>query len=195
MNSYNLYAYCENDPVNGADPSGKAKISTSQYSNRYWLAKLISKYIPNIYSADMRTLTLYNRSCLGVGIKIEVALAAQSNANGIFGGMFNRGTIEVSAFAGITDKLSFAFSAGCTWTKMYLKMGLLFSPTNSGLYFALTLELSVSYITAAVIIAGCAVVPYLGTFLAYVSSTIKASIATAAPILIPALPNLVSKFA
>ncbi|MGM9680632.1 MAG: RHS repeat-associated core domain-containing protein, partial [Eubacteriales bacterium] len=190
---YNLFSYCENEPVNYVDNIGlvRTKISTSQYNNKYWLVKLISKYIPNIYSGDLVAKTLLNKRFLGVGIEISVSVAAQTNANAIYGGMFAKGVIEISAFWGITDKLCFAFSPGITWKETYMKLGLLYSPTSSGLYYALTLKISVSHLTAAAIAVSCVAMPYLGTFVSSVLVAVKSSISSAATILVPMLPKLI----
>lgn len=57
--------------------------------------------------------------------------------------------------------------------------------------YALTIEFSVSHLTAAALVIGCAAAPYLSTFVASVITAISASATSAGAMLIPMIPKFV----
>lgn len=78
------------------------------------------------------------------GVKHEY-ITAQTNNNALFGGMFKRGTLEVSAFFGISNYVCFSFSAEITWRKACIKIGLLLAMSSgwAGFYGGACVEISV----------------------------------------------------
>lgn len=86
-------------------------------------------------------------------LSVSVGVAAQSNKNALFGAMFKKGTLEVSAFFGVIEQVCFSFSAGISWTKAYLKVGLLLALSKglTGLYLGEYVEISVpTWLLAAI---------------------------------------------
>ena len=192
FDGFNLYAYCLNNPVNNIDSSGTAAVSVTKYKNRFWLAKLVGKYIPNVSSDGFIKKILFDKKLLGVKLKIQVAVAVQSNANALFGGTFKKGKlINISSFVPVNDYLCFSFSPKVTWKNISFELGLSYSPSNSGLCIGISVELSVSHITTAAIIASCVAVPYLSTFMSSVAVAVKSSATAAASRLVPLLSGLV----
>lgn len=57
--------------------------------------------------------------------------------------------------------------------------------------YALTIEFSVSHLTAAALVIGCAAAPYLSTFVASVITAISASATSAGAMLIPMILKFV----
>ena len=200
----NLFVYCGNCPTKNADYFGFCYVPTYPESignfnsnnlqnakNKYdfWLAKLVEKVIPNVYTNDI-SIKERNFGIPGINVKLMLAYALQTNANSVIGWMLDQNAIEVSAFFGITDKVSLAISFGITWTETYLKCGISYSPTKSGVFFSLSLTFSISHVAMAAIAIACASVPVLGTFLSTTIAAVKSSIAVAAPVLLPLIPKV-----
>ena len=146
---------------------------------------------PNVYSKDF-CIKEHNFGIPGINVKIMLACALQTNANAVIGWMLDQNAIEISAFFGITDKVSFAISFGVEWTEMYIKLGIGYSPKKSGLFFSLSLIFSISLWVIAGIAIACAAIPVLGSFLGTAITAVKSLIAVATPVLVPLIPKVVN---
>lgn len=51
-NGTNLFAYCNNDPVNYVDPDGRLRATLSYYKSQSWLFKFLSKYVGVVYDVE-----------------------------------------------------------------------------------------------------------------------------------------------
>lgn len=127
--STNMFAYCENNSVNYIDNGeyARKKYDATKYKNTNWITKWASKFIPNLYTNYIKSKTIFNKSFLGVGIKISVGVAAQSNSNGILGLLVSKKAKEISINLGFGGKTSFSCSAGLTWSNFYIKFGVAFA--------------------------------------------------------------------
>lgn len=104
--STNMFAYCENNSVNYIDNGeyARKKYDATKYKNTNWITKWASKFIPNLYTNYIKSKTIFNKSFLGVGIKISVGVAAQSNSNGILGLLVSKKAKEISINLGFGGK-------------------------------------------------------------------------------------------
>lgn len=160
---------------------------------------MILKIIPNVYLRDfnIKTMQIFRVGTKNLFLTISLGAAVQSNKSAIFGGLFQKGVLEVSAFLGIKDYSCFAFSAGVTLKRSYIKTGLLWALSDSpyGAYLGLCVEISVpTWVLAAAAVVTAAIsvyAPAAGAYVVKTLSTIRASIKAAAPILIPIFPKLV----
>lgn len=141
--STNMFAYCENNSVNYIDNGGYArkKYDATKYKNTNWITKWASKFIPNLYTNDIKSKTIFNKSFLGVGIKISVGVAAQSNSNGILGLLVSKKAKEISINLGFGGKTSFSCSAGLTWSNFYIKFGVAFAKKTQDCFMKLVCKL------------------------------------------------------
>ena len=122
--NFNLFAYCDNSMTNDFDSSGYASFRTrSNTLNKF--VEALEKSIPDLYTQDFLCIEkqLLRIGATNLALTISCGIAAQTNKNALFGGMFKKGTLEVSAFFGISNCLCFSFSAGITWSKAYIKIG------------------------------------------------------------------------
>ena len=124
--NFNLYAYCNNNVVNDFDSSGYASFRTKSSALNKFIEAL-EKAIPNFYTQDFlcKEKQLLRIGTTNLALTISCGVAAQTNKNALFGGMFKKGALEVSGFFGVSNIVCFSFSAGITWQKAYIKVGLL----------------------------------------------------------------------
>lgn len=141
--STNLFAYCENNSVNYIDNGeyARKKYDATKYKNTNWITKWASKFIPNLYTNYIKSKTIFNKSFLGVGIKISVGVAAQSNSNGILGLLVSKKAKEISINLGFGGKTSFSCSAGLTWSNFYIKFGVAFAKKTQDCFMQLVCKL------------------------------------------------------
>ena len=195
----NVFAYCNNNVINASDEYGYASMLTKNKNVNKFLEELL-KAIPNIYSDDFisREIKILRIGTKNLSLTLSVGIAAQTNKNALFGGMFKRGTLEVSAALGINNFACFSFSAGVNWSKAYLKTGVLiaFSKSASGFYGGVYLELSIStwLLAAATVVAGivCIYSPVFATYIGKIITTIRNSARVALPVIAPLLPKVAS---
>ena len=194
--SFNLYVICENSPSNRNDPNGHYSYKTNNKTINK-LIEIILKIIPNIYSDDIKSKTIFEFGTKNLYIKITVGAALQTNKNAIWGGMFKKGTLEISSFLGITNNTCFSFSTGISFSKAYIKFGLLIALSNipSGAYVGAYIELSVpTWLLAVATVATAAISvynPVLGGYVIKTLATIKTGIRVAAPIVAPLVPLII----
>ena len=141
--STNMFAYCENNSVNYIDNGeyARKKYDATKYKNTNWITKWASKFIPNLYTNYIKSKTIFNKSFLGVGIKISVGVAAQSNSNGILGLLVSKKAKEISINLGFGGKTSFSCSAGLTWSNFYIKFGVAFAKKTQDCFMQLVCKL------------------------------------------------------
>ena len=101
--------------------------------------------------------------------------------------------VEFDSTGYIADKVSFAISFGVTWTQMYIKFGIGYSPKKSGVFFSLSLTFSISFWVIAGIAIACAAFPVLGSFLGTAITAVKSSVAVATPVLVPLIPKVANE--
>ena len=61
---------------------------------------------------------------------------------------------------------------------------------NTGLFYEVSLQISVSYLTALAVAACCVAMPYLSTFMSSALSVVSASLSTIAKVLVPMTTKL-----
>ena len=193
--SYNFFANCDNDPINYIDDTGNKKKKSVKNENllnaSIWLLEFIQKIIPNLYSKPYYSLTIFDSRFLGVGLKIDVGVSKNLNANAVFGMLNKKHKAEVTISFSTSQTESFFIGGGITWRKTYMNCGWAVTVFNPFLTCAITIELSVSHLTAAALAVGCVAAPYLSTFVASVVTAISASAATAGTMLVPMIPKFV----
>ncbi len=196
--NFNLYAYCENNVVNDCDYSGFASYRTrSKTLNK--LIEALEKAIPNIYTEDFwcKEKRLLRVGTTNLSLTISCGVAAQTNKNALFGGLFKKGTLEASAFFGVSNYVCFSFSAGITWSKAYIKVGLLLAMSRGpvGFYGGAYVELSVpTWLLAVATVAvgvACIYNPAVGAYIAKFIGSIQSSARVAAATLVPIFPYIV----
>ena len=190
--SYNLFAYCENDPTNCIDLFGAAKIPLKKYKDTWWLLNLLVKYIPNVYTNEIITHTLFNSRYLGIGIKITLGAGLQTNARALIGRLFSTSAMELSFTIASKGWVTIFLAMGVDWHNTYLKFGVLFSPFNSIIFGAMTIELSVSHWTMMCVAAACVALPHLGTAVTSISMAVKTASIIIAKQLVRLTPYLVA---
>ena len=198
----NLFSYCNNAPINDKDEFG----FTSTYTKNKQVNKMfdiILDSIPNVYSYDFisRELIKFRIGTTNLNVTVGFGVCVQSNKNALFGGLFKKGTLEVSAYLGITNSISFSFSAGITWSRAYLKIGLgaaIPSNKRSGLFAGVSIEVSVPTWLLALATVAVTVVsvynPAIAVYIAKILATIRKAIKVAAAVLVPIVPKLVASF-
>lgn len=103
----------------------------------------------------------------------------------------------MSAFFGVSNYVCFSLSAGITWRKAYIKVGLLLAMSRSlaGYYGGAYVELSVPtwLLSAATVAVGVACVynPAVGAYIAKFIGSIRSSARAAAAALVPIFPHVV----
>ena len=184
--------------IDDADEAGFASNRTrSSALNK--LIEAIEKSVPNIYTQDFwcKEKRILRIGTKNLSLTISCGVAAQSNKNALLGGMFKRGTMEVSAFFGVNNYVCFSFSAGITWTKAYLKVGILVAMSKgwTGFYGGAYVEISVpTWLLAVATVAvgvACLYNPGVGAYIAKTLATIRSSIRVAAGALVPMLPYMI----
>ena len=201
-NFRNLFSYCNNLPVNDKDEFGFASTFTkNKQVNKMF--DIILDSMPNVYSSDFisRELIKFRIGTTNLNVTVGFGVCVQSNKNALFGGLFKKGTLEVSAYLGITNSICFSFSAGITWSRAYLKIGLgaaIPSNKRSGLFAGVSIEVSVPTWLLAVATVAVAVAavynPTIAVYIAKILATIRKAIRAAASVLVPIVPKLVASF-
>ena len=194
----NLCAYCDNNVVSDCDYSGYASFRTKSKSLNK-LIEVLEKSIPNIYTEDFwcKEVKLLRIGTTNLNLTISVGVAAQTNKNALFGGIFKKGTLEVSSFFGVNSAVCFGFSAGVTCARSYIKVGLLvaMSRAAAGFYGGAYVEISVpTWILAMATVAvgvACIYNPAVGAYIAKFIGCIKSSIRVAAEVLVRIFPYIV----
>ena len=196
--NFNLFTYCDNSITNDFDSSGYASFRTrSNTLNRF--VEALEKSIPNLYTQDFwcKEKQLLRIGTTNLALTISCGIAAQTNKNALFGGMFKRGTLEVSAFFGISNYVCFSFSAGITWQKAYIKIGLLLAMSRgwSGFYGGAYVEISVpTWLLAVATVAvgvACVYNPAVAAYIAKIIASIRSTARAAAAALVPIFPYIV----
>lgn len=191
---YNLFVVCDNDTVNYIDNTGnkkkKATRSVTAVRSNHWLIDLCNKLIPNFYTESIDK-TLFDKKFLGVRLTIKVGYALNSNSSGVFGMLISNHASEITLSASINQRESFFIGGGIDWRKIYMQCGLAVTSKNPIITYALTIQLSVSHLTSAAIIACCVAAPYLSTFLATVVTAVESTASAAASMLVPMIPKFV----
>ena len=193
-----MYAYCENNAINDFDYLGFASYRTRN-RNLNKLIEALEKAIPNIYTQDFwcKEKRLLRIGTTNLNLTISCGVAAQTNKNALFGGLFKKGTLEVSASFGVNNYVCFGFSAGITWSKAYIKVGLLLAMSKgpTGFYGGASVEISVpTWLLAAATVAvgiACTYNPAVGSYIAKFISSIRSNTRRAAAVLVPILPLVV----
>ena len=201
-NFRNLFSYCNNLPTNDKDDFGFASTFTkNKQVNKMF--DIILDSMPNVYSSDFisRELIKFRIGTTNLNVTVGFGVCVQSNKNALFGGLFKKGTLEVSAYLGITNSICFSFSAGITWSRAYLKIGLgaaIPSNKRSGLFAGVSIEVSVPTWLLAVATVAVAVAavynPTIAVYIAKILATIRKAIRAAASVLVPIVPKLVASF-
>lgn len=163
------------------------------------LIEALEKAIPNIYTEDFwsKETQLLRIGTTNLSLTISFGVAAQTNKNALFGGLFAKGALEVSAFFGVRNNVCFGFSAGITWSKAYIKVGLLFAMPGgpAGIYGGVYVEVSVPtwLLAAATVAVGVASIyyPVVGVYVAKIIGSIRSSARVAAAALVPIFPYIV----
>ena len=197
--SFNLFAYCENGPVFNTDLSGTLAFNSTRNRNIDFLIKILEQLIPNIYTDDIwkHEWPLFRIGIGNLFIQMSVGIAVQTNKNALFGGLFKRGTIEVSYFLGINSFACFSISSGITLNKTYIKIGLLLALPKpmSGAYVGVYIEVSIPTWLAAVatvaVAAASAYCPAAGAFVGKTIVAIKSSSKVAASLLVAIIPQMI----
>ena len=196
--NFNLFAYCDNSMTNDFDSSGYASFRTRNNTlNKF--VEALEKSIPNLYTQDFwcKEKQLLRIGTTNLALTISCGIAAQTNKNALFGGMFKRGTLEVSAFFGISNYVCFSFSAGITWRKAYIKIGLLLAMSKgwSGFYGGAYVEISVpTWLLAVATVAvgvACVYNPAVAAYIAKIIASIRSTARAAAAALVPIFPHIV----
>ena len=196
--NFNLFAYCDNSMTNDFDSSGYASFRTRNNTlNKF--VEALEKSIPNLYTQDFwcKEKQLLRIGTTNLALTISCGIAAQTNKNALFGGMFKRGTLEVSAFFGISNYVCFSFSAGITWRKAYIKIGLLLAMSRgwSGFYGGAYVEISVpTWLLAVATVAvgvACVYNPAVAAYIAKIIASIRSTARAAAAALVPIFPHIV----
>jgi RHS repeat-associated protein len=194
----NLYVYSSNTPINNIELMGYASVPFTKNNILNKLLTKMKKYIPNIYSDDiMRAETPVLRiGTKNLYLQFSVGVAIQSKKDALFGGIFKRGTFEISAFLGINELTCFSISAGVTWEKAYIKFGLLlaYPKLNYGVYMGFYVELSIPTWLLAVVSVAVAIAsaysPTIGVHVVKMISSIRKKAKAAAALLTPILPEM-----
>ena len=196
----NAFSYCLNNPICRSDQFGYAWRKTTNSSVNSFVDE-IAQLIPNIYSDDIfprsSEIKILQLGCNTLSLTVSIGAAIQTNKNAIFGGMFKKGTLEVSAFLGINNCACFSFSAGINWKKAYIKIGFLvaLSEKASGGYVGAYIELSIATWLLAVVTTAVAVVsiysPAIAAYIAKLIAGIKSTARAMIPVLVPAIPKIV----
>ena len=196
--NFNLFAYCDNSMTNDFDSSGYASFRTRNNTlNKF--VEALEKSIPNLYTQDFwcKEKQLLRIGTTNLALTISCGIAAQTNKNALFGGLFKRGTLEVSAFFGISNYVCFSFSAGITWRKAYIKIGLLLAMSRgwSGFYGGAYVEISVpTWLLAVATVAvgvACVYNPAVAAYIAKIIASIRSTARAAAAALVPIFPHIV----
>ncbi len=196
----NAFSYCLNNPICRSDHFGYAWRKTTNSSVNSFVDE-IAQLIPNIYSDDILSrsseIKILQLGCNTLSLTVSIGAAIQTNKNAIFGGMFKKGTLEVSAFLGINNYACFSFSAGINWKKAYIKIGFLvaLSKKASGGYVGAYIELSIATWLLAVVTTAVAVVsiysPAIAAYIAKLIAGIRSTARAMIPVLVPAIPKIV----
>lgn len=163
------------------------------------LIEALEKSIPNIYTQDFwcKEKQLLRIGTTNLSLTISVGVAAQTNKNALFGGLFKKGILEVSTFFGVNNYVCFSFSAGITWRKAYIKVGLLLAMSKrpAGFYGGAYVEISVpTWLLAVATVAvgvACVYNPAVGAYIAKFISSIQSSAKVAVATLVPVFPYIV----
>lgn len=102
----------------------------------------------------------------------------QTSASQLVKKLLGAASLKLSKSIKISKTTTFIGSLSFSWTAISFEYALAYSLGISKSYVAISIKLSVSYLTALAIAACCVAAPYLGTFMSSVVASAAVSIST-----------------
>ncbi len=160
VNSYNLFSYCEAEPVNLIDSEGYySKEFLYKYS---WLFKLASIVGMNISDKKLElpiTHTFFSLNLRLFKIDLSISIGLAINYNAGISLNYTKDSLGVSLNNSLGNGYSICFAYTLTWTKIIRSISIVFCSENIGLYISLNLEFEINHIVTAALALACVYIP------------------------------------
>jgi hypothetical protein len=176
--SYNLFAYCENNPVNNSDESGFVSVTTLKKES--WMFRVASYFGVDVSHAFKKTQQKYfvkiNGKLLVFKISISVGQTNNYKAGMSFGLSVNGLSISNSTSFGKNYSIAHAFNLN--WKGVSRSMSLTYMSKKYGIFVSFNVEFYCSHLVTAGVVAACCYYPALipavkNMYLSTKSSSVK----------------------
>lgn len=164
--SYNLYSYCENNPVNNEDSTGN--YSKKMLIKESWLFNLASLIGINI-SDDKLSKTIrqdiFSINLFLIKMTLSVSLGLTSNYKAGITLNYTRDSIGISSSTGLGKGYSISYSYTLKWNKIIRSVSLVYCALNYGLFVSLNFDFEIRHIATAALAVACVYAPQFSSVL------------------------------
>ncbi len=164
--SYNLFSYCENNPVNNEDSTGN--YSKKMLIKESWLFNLASLIGINI-SDDKLSKTIrqdiFSINLFLIKMTLSVSLGLTSNYKVGITLNYTRDSIGISSSTGLGKGYSISYSYTLKWNKIIRSVSLVYCAFNYGLFVSLNFDFEIRHIATAALAVACVYAPQFSSVL------------------------------